>query len=81
MVPPEICPTLERARLGIWVGKIKNSVSVMSGLRCLLDIYMEMWNNQSLELRGQGRAGDTNFRAFGTYTVSKLDGSREDQGM
>lgn len=81
VVPPEICTTLKRARLRIWVGKIKNSVLAMSGLRCLLDIYMEMWNNQSLELRGEGRAGDTNFRAFSTYTVSKLDGSREDQRM
>lgn len=60
-----------RNKVGVGQGKIRNSVLAMSGLRCRLDIHVEMWNNQSLELRGKVQAGDINFSAVSVWMVFK----------
>lgn len=52
-------------------GKIRNSVLAVSGLRRRLDIHVEMWSNQSLELWGKAQAGDINFSAVSVWMVFK----------
>lgn len=61
--------TTARNQVGVGKGKIRTSVLAMSGLRCLLDIHVEMWSNQSLELRGKVQAGERNFSTVSIWMV------------
>lgn len=56
---------------------MRNSVSAVSVLRCFLDVRMDVWSKQSLELRGEVRAGDKYFSTVGLWVVFKAGGGLE----